>query len=356
MAKQAEVVRGDRASRIEIRNLYYMFLYAWGYFDGGEAADVEISETTDLTNLFAKVLCKGLQRLLRRGLDGGYRETVEETRSPRGRFLLGDSIKSASFLKSSVVCRFDEWSTNLLHNQIIKATLKRLLESDDLDPSLARDLSFLRRRLGDIADINLSDEVFHRVRLTRNTRHYGLLLKICQLLHDHLLVGEGTRASRFERLLNDEDKMHAIFQDFVRGFYDTEQSKFKVSAPQVQWDLTDSDPRYLPYLPSMYTDIALQSADRILIVDTKFYGHILKGRWSPKLHSSNLYQILTYVSQWHHSRATAKPPDGMLLYAKTVSEDLNLEYVISGYRILVKTLDMNKPWETIHDSLLACLG
>lgn len=356
MAKQAEVVREARTSRIEITNLYYMFLYAWGYFEGAEVAEVEISETTDLTNLFAKVLGKGLRRLLRRGLDGGYRETVEETRSPRGRFLLGDSIQRASFLKNSVVCRFDEWSTDLLHNQIIKATLTRLLNSDDLDPGLAHDLSFLRRRLGDIADISLSDEVFHRVRLTRNTRHYGLLLKICQLLHDHLLVGEGTNTSRFERLLNDNYTMHDIFQRFVRNFYATEQTKFKVRAPQVEWDLTDTDPECLQYLPEMNTDITLRSADRTLIVDTKFYGHILKGRGAPKLHSSNLYQILTYVSQWHHSHGTDKPPDGMLLYAKTVSEDLNLDYVISGYRILVRTLDMNKPWKTIHDSLLDFLN
>jgi 5-methylcytosine-specific restriction enzyme subunit McrC len=93
MAKQAEVVRVDGKSPIEIRNLYYMLLYAWGYFEGGEATDVELSESTDLTNLFAKVLRKGLRNLLRRGLDRGYRETVEETRPPKGRFLLEDSLR-----------------------------------------------------------------------------------------------------------------------------------------------------------------------------------------------------------------------------------------------------------------------
>ena len=356
MAKQAEVVEGDHKSQIEIRNLYYIFLYAWGYFEGTETTDLGISMGTDLINLFAIVLRNGLRRLMRRGLDRGYQEVIEETRSPRGRFLLGDTVKRASLLRNTSVCLFDELSPNLLHNQIIKATLKRLLESGDLESSLAHDLRFLGRQLDEIANIRLSDEVFHRVKLTRNTRHYGLLLKICQLLHEHLLVGEGIDQGIFQRLLNDENKMHAIFQEFVRRFYATEQKDFKVTSPQVFWDLTNSNPLHVSYLPAMYTDIMLQSPDRTLIIDTKFYSQILKGRWDPKVQSSHLYQIFTYLSQWHQSSTTGKTPDGMLLYAKTTDEDLDLEYVISGYRLRVRTLDLNKPWQTIHDCLLGLLA
>jgi 5-methylcytosine-specific restriction enzyme subunit McrC len=356
MANQAEVVEGDHKSQIEIRNLYYMFLYAWGYFEGAETKDVELSESTDLINLFAKVLRNGLRILLRRGLDPGYQEVIEEARSPRGKILLGDTIKQASLLRNAAVCLFDELNPDLLHNQIIKATLKCLLQSSDLEPGLAHDLRFLTRQLEGIANIRLSDGVFHRVKLTRNTRHYGLLLKICQLLHEHLLVGEGIDNGSFHRFSNDEDKMHAIFQEFVRCFYATEQKKFNVTTPQVFWDLTNSDPLHLSHLPNMYTDIMLRSPDRTMIIDTKFYAHILRGRGNPKVQSPHLYQIFTYLSQWHQSSGNVKKPDGMLLYAKTTEKDLDLEYVISGYRLRVKTLDLNKPWQTIHDCLLELLG
>ena len=215
MAKQIEVVAASPKSPIEILNLYYMFLYVWEDFDGAETEDVKLSESTDLVNLFAQGLRNGLRRLLRRGLDRGYHDVIEETRSPRGRFLFGESIKQASYLRSAAVCLFDEFNPNLLHNQIIKSTLKRLLDDGDLETKLAHDLRFLRRQLDQIHDIRLSDEVFHRVKLTRNTRHYGLLLKICQLLHEHLLVGEGGGKGSIQRLLNDTKAMLNICQGFV---------------------------------------------------------------------------------------------------------------------------------------------
>jgi 5-methylcytosine-specific restriction endonuclease McrBC regulatory subunit McrC len=95
---------------------------------------------------------------------------------------------------------------------MIKATLNRLLESSDLESVLAHDLRFIRRRMDEITEITLSDDLVHRVKLTRTTRHYGLLMKICQLPHDHFLVGEGAHDGNFHHLLKEELKMHVIFQ------------------------------------------------------------------------------------------------------------------------------------------------
>ena len=70
---------------IPIRNLYYLFCYAWERFPEGGATDVGIDACPDLQNLFARILVNGINQLMRRGLDRGYIEIEEETRSPRGR-------------------------------------------------------------------------------------------------------------------------------------------------------------------------------------------------------------------------------------------------------------------------------
>jgi 5-methylcytosine-specific restriction enzyme subunit McrC len=77
---------------IPVRNLYYLFLYAWDRLPEGGAVDVSGVEGPELPNLLAKVLLEGTRRLLRRGLDRGYVERDEDTARPRGRMLVGETV------------------------------------------------------------------------------------------------------------------------------------------------------------------------------------------------------------------------------------------------------------------------
>jgi 5-methylcytosine-specific restriction enzyme subunit McrC len=251
---------------------------------------------------------------------------------------------------------FDELSPNLLHNQIIKATIKRLLDSGILAGDLAQKLRIVEKNMSEVADLRLSDDVFGRVKLTRNTRHYSLLMNICHLLHKHFLVGEGSGRGVFQNFLEDETAFHALFEKFVRNFYRREQNEYGVSASQVPWDVQDSLSTNNRFLPIMQTDIVLQSSARTLVIDTKYYNHVLIGRGAPKVQSGHLYQILTYLSQWEKSRGSQLSPDGILLYAKTAGEHVDLTYRISGLGLRVRTIDLNQPWEGVHSDLLAVLG
>ena len=68
---------------IPIRNLYYLFCYAWARFPKGEMIDVGIDDCPDLPNLFARIFINGMHRLIRRGLNQGYITNDDETRCPR---------------------------------------------------------------------------------------------------------------------------------------------------------------------------------------------------------------------------------------------------------------------------------
>ena len=56
---------------IAVKNLYYLLLYAWNTFDEGRMAAVDAEPDTDLLNLMAAVLTRGVDHLLRRGPDRG---------------------------------------------------------------------------------------------------------------------------------------------------------------------------------------------------------------------------------------------------------------------------------------------
>jgi 5-methylcytosine-specific restriction enzyme subunit McrC len=81
--------------KIPIRNLYYLFLYAWARFPGGAVGKVGIDDSPDLPNLFARLLSAGTRRLFRRGIDRGYKTFTDELVGPRGRLRLDRMVKEA---------------------------------------------------------------------------------------------------------------------------------------------------------------------------------------------------------------------------------------------------------------------
>ena len=74
-----------------------------------------------------------MRRLLRRGLDRGYIGTTEEIRSPRGKLRLDLMIKQQSVLRRFAICDVDELTPDVLHNQILRASLASLANCVDVD-------------------------------------------------------------------------------------------------------------------------------------------------------------------------------------------------------------------------------
>ncbi len=147
------------------------------------------------------------------------------------------------------------------------------------------------------------------MQLSRNNRHYDLLLRVCALAFEGLLPGEGGRRTRFADVLEDEVRMSAVFEAFVRNFYRAEQDGFDVSADHLAWDAVCPDPRHAEFLPVMRTDLVLRSrsAGRTMVVDAKFWRQTLVGHHrggAAKVRPAHLYQLLGYL------RAIAPLPGG----------------------------------------------
>lgn len=341
---------------IPIRNLYYIFCYAWEYFPAGETTDVGEDECPDLKNLFAKLLIDGLHRLIRRDLDRGYVEAVEDTRLCRGRLLLDPMIKRQTLSQGVAVCQFDEFRTDILHNQILKATARLLANTDGVLREYQHELRLMVRKFEPVSDIHLSGSAFRRVQLTRNNRQYRMLMQLCEFVFFSVLPKENGSGARFADVLDDEVRMSAIFEEFLRNFYAHEQTIYSVKREVMSWDaseMTEVD-RFL--LPHLQTDITLHSADRVIIFEAKYYKDPLEGRrgFARKLRSDHLRQLFTYL--YHTSlKSRGKRVDGVLIYP-TVGNELRAEYLIAGHGVRVLTIGLDRPWQAIHSELLGIPG
>jgi len=341
---------------IPISNLYYLFCYAWNRFEEARAISTGAEDSSDLPNLLARVLVTGVRSLLRRGLDRNYLPLQEELRTVRGHIELGPTLRLQARSAKRIVCSYDELSHDLLHNQIIKATLRRLLKIRSLDPTLAREIQILILRMPDVTDIGIKASAFARVQLHRNNARYDLLLKICELVFDSLIPAKGGSGYAFQDVLRDERKMARVFEDFVRNFYRASQRVFQVKPLQLAWQAVPLSSGGLGRLPVMRSDVYLDSGRRRIIIDTKYYAEAMQERFgSVSFRSDNLYQLFAYLRNDAASRPQAIVSEGVLLYPQ-VKHEFDAAYDIHGHRVRLYTVDLAQPWRSIEDRLSYLIG
>ena len=109
-------------------------------------------------------------------------------------------------------------------------------------------------------------------------------------------------------------------------------------------------------IPVMYADVILDSPERRIILDTKYYKDALaRGRGTGKLHSNNLYQLLAYLRNRQAKLSDGAKHEGILLYP-SVGEDFNEWAMIQGHRIRFATVDLAADSAAIRQRLLQIVG
>ena len=346
----------NASPKIPIQNIYYLLCYAWNKLEERDIVDVSGIESTNLYDLFAKVLINGLSHLFKRGLDRGYVVHAEDTRCLSGKISFGPTLKRNLLSKAQIHCEYDELSHNVLHNQLLKATLRLLVFVEAIDTSLKNDLVGLYRRLHGIEDIELTYSKFSRVQLHQNNAFYDFLLKICTLVYDNLLVSEDPGKSKFRDFLQDERKMAYLFEEFVRNFCKIETHNCTVSREDIFWEATPLDDHSAAYLPKMTTDISITRNGSKAVIDTKYYRKALEKHYDQeKIHSTHLYQLHAYLTNLAAKGGVNRNCSGVLLYP-TVDRDIQLNYILHGrHKIMIRTLNLNQDWQLIHKDLIEIL-
>lgn len=329
---------------ILIKNIYYMLSYAFTLLNQGEFESIATEEFENLHNLFAAILSKGIGRQLKQGLYREYRSFTGDLPALRGKIDLQGTIHNLLSRKQMLSCEYDELTENNILNQILKSTMLILLRHSDVNMELKAELKKELLFFSSIDTVDLMSVKWSSLRFHRNSASYRILISICQLIAEGLLLttddGEVKLASFF-----DEQHMNRLYEKFILEYYNKEYPELSVSASQIPWALDDEEGTMLPVMQS---DITISSENATLIIDAKYYSHTLQSQYDVHtIHSANLYQIFTYVKN-KTVQFRNKEISGLLLYAKT-DEALQPDktYHMSGNRISVRTLDLNKDFVNI---------
>lgn len=349
------------ALTIPIENVYYLLCYAWDKLTERDIVDVDPTKSTELVDLFARVLRNGLSHLLKRGLDRGYVLHGEETARLRGKLEFAPTVKRNLLTKVQVYCSYDELSHDVLHNRILKTTLARLIRTAGLDAGTHDNLVEHHRRLHDVREVELTKNTFRKVQLHRNNSFYFLLLAVCELLFDNLLPSERSGRWVFRSFLQDDRQMAYLFETFIRNFYRSEgwqvlgMGRYQVKSEDIRWNLRAMDPTTYRLLPEMKTDVSIDTERRKILIECKYYRETFQEYWGKKsFRSHHLYQLNAYLDNLPDDPRN-NSCHGILLYPQTeqpVSECIpwKREQMLS-----VRTIDLNQPWPGIERDLLTML-
>ncbi|MCA6363491.1 MAG: restriction endonuclease [Bacteroidetes bacterium] len=338
---------------IPVENIYYLLCYAWNRIEDKDRIKISVDQSTTLPDLFAKVLISATKRLLKRGIDKNYINVTSETYGVKGKLLISDTLKQNIIHRQRTICSFDDFSADILPNQILFSTLNRLLKTDLLNHTLKKELFSLCRMWYGVSFIEITHHHFSQVRLHRNNSFYAFVMNICQIVFESTLPTEKKGNYQFSDFTRDEKKMALLFEAFVRNFYRIEKTRFSGARKEgIKWAFIPSDINDSAYLPEMQTDITLENENEKIIIDTKFYKETMNvNKSGDKLKPVNLYQLFSYLINQEDGSDKSLKATGMLLYP-TINEDYRLNYMYKDHPIKVRTLNLNTHWTNIETCLL----
>lgn len=337
--------------KIPIENIYYLLSYAWNKLDEKDRISVAIDDKTELLDLFAKILINTTKILLKRGVDRNYIDYTSEIAGIKGKFELSQTIKKNLRLKQRAICTYDQFSPNVFINQILFTTLHHLIRATNLDKELKGEIKKLLWMFIDIDQIEIQSSLFRKIRLNRNNRFYGIILDVCQMIHENSQLTEQPGTWKFVDFTRDERKMSQLFEAFVRNFYDVAQSDYKVKREEIKWRFTSSKTENIQFLPEMKTDITLKNESSKIIIDTKYYRETMVTNYDKeRIHSANLYQLFSYLINQQDNNPVTQKATGILLYP-TIERDIDLHYKYNDHNIYIKTVNLNDHWKKIEERL-----
>lgn len=343
---------------IPIENIYYLLCYAWNKLEEKERVKISIDDNTELLDLFAKVLINATKLLLKRGIDKNYINHSEELSGIKGKIQISETLKKNLLSKQKTTCAYDEYSANILSNQILYSTLIYLTRTKKLDKVLKGELLNLQRMFSCIEKIEVTPSLFKHIRLNRNNRFYGFVLNVCQIICECTLPSEKQGIFQFSDFTRDERKMNQLFESFIRNFYRIEQNKYSsVKKEVIKWQFEDFNQTSNHFLPQMETDITLENEQEKIIIDAKYYSQTMTINYDKeKIYSANLYQLFSYLLNQQATDPKTQSATGILLYP-TIEKEFNLDFKYQDHCIQIRTINLNANWRDISSRLkqLVCI-
>ena len=314
------------APKLEIRRLLFLLGYS---LDATRWQEVlrAFKEAPDLLTAIVPGFIRAVRDATSRGLLRGYHPYEEALSTVRGQIDFGALIKVRSGVIPPLDCRFDEYSEDILANQILLAATERLMSLRRLPDPLKTELRITRSLFSRVSRLPAHASAVPSFTYNRLTEHYRPAVELARLILRgfSVEVGGGSKSSRGFFL--DTAQM---FEDFVvialREALELSEQSFPQEARGRKLFL-DRGQRV-----KLEPDLSWWTAGQCVFVGDAKYKRTPP---SSGVKNPDLYQLLAYTQATGLTR-------GLLVYA--AGEDEEARYSIAGSEteLEVRTLDLDQ--------------
>lgn len=362
--------------KVPIRNVFWMLCYAWGLYDYSGNDYYDAGAFDNIYNLLAKMLIREVNILLKRGFHREYIEVTETTSKIKGQINITETINGMTLLKNKVVCTYDEYSDNVLFNQIIYSTILDFIRCQYVDNDLKKQLTKLRFQFSNIDYIRVDKHHFQKLLFNRNNINYLVIINICKLFRLGLIADQKEGKIKFGKFL-DEKTMSRVYELFLLNFYKQKLNKktYKVDTTHIKWQMDEDYDRSWDDLFNVVknpadrrTDIVIENKSKKLqlIIDAKYYEKTFVNAYrsedESRVRTAHINQVRGYVldsEYWKHGDdakvigALIYPLSKELpLYVSNEKVERGILYPITNSTIILKAINLSNEWEQIEADLL----
>ena len=316
--------------KIDIAQLIAIACFAPGQLR--DQAEFSFPKDLSLHDALALALIRAARFAFGRGVLRGYRSEEEELLTVRGRIAFSEQLRRRFGVAVPIAVRFDEYTDDILPNQLVIAAVNRLGRLRLRSKSARAGLAWISATLQNVSLVEFSDRQFPEFRFDQLTEHYRNAIDISRMILRSIGFESGRGQVRANGFLID---MNRMFQEFV---FQALGEKLARSGIKLRSDRTlpirmtlDQD-RLIRLLP----DISCwEGGNCVFVGDIKY-----KNTFGDQIPNSDIYQVLAY--------ATAAGLDhGLLIYAAGEASPRRYRIRNGGKTIQVSALDLQQPLDVI---------
>jgi 5-methylcytosine-specific restriction enzyme subunit McrC len=326
-AQYVGVVRGRACElwirpKLPIQRLLFLLGYARDPH-GWREEDPAFEEADTLVEALVRAYVRHAERGLARGLLQGYRSVEDAEPTIRGRIREADQLRRRFALPLPVEVRYDDYTTDIIENQLLRTATRRLLRV----PGVSRDSTRRLRRLlaltHDVSELAFAWTRPPIVRTRLNQRYFPAvrLAELALRASSPEFAPGGGQGIAF---LFD---MNKVFEDFLTAELGDALQRHGGQA-KAQFSAGLDEAQQLTIRP----DLTWWSQGRCrAVIDIKYKS--LTDQQPPE---ADVYQLLAYCT-------ALRLAEGHLIYAHGEAKPANYVIGEAATRIVVSTVNLHQP-------------
>jgi 5-methylcytosine-specific restriction enzyme subunit McrC len=300
-------------------------------------------EKVDLSHLLAHLFITEVYKALKRGIFRGYFSKSENINHLKGRLLVSQHIRKNAFASVKAFCEYDELTTNVPLNQLLKAALK-IIHPFVKHSTLKTQTLMIFEMFDEVDDVYINTLTMEKIQMNRQNQHYEGVLQLAIAIINSTAMSTGSNKQiAFSFLF----KMNDLYEGYVG-----ECLKRVLAATPFKLDLQHKEKRLLidsytnKGTVQLKPDFVVSRLEEhmqvpMIILDTKWKNIFFHSK------QSDIYQMYAYITAYKTAERC------IILYPQIGEESAQPKWRVPDSlpvkHIEVQTIRLDQTQHTIED-------